>query len=155
MTKPFRVLGLQQIANGRPDNDLLGMLWRDIFGPEIKGGQGRAPEDTDGDMRASMLGSQAAAVVLIRPIDRSGELGVHATTLNQVGLWVDDLAKAVEWMAANSVSFAPGGIHKSVAGHDICFIYPKTSAGFPVTCEGALIELVQAPHDVVAASSAV
>ena len=50
--------------------------------------------------------------------------------------------------------FAPGGIRKGAAGHDICFIHPKGSDEFPVGGEGVLIELVQAPPDVVAALAA-
>ncbi len=54
-------------------------------------------------------------------------------------------------MSANGVRFAPGGIHKGAAGYDICFIQPKSNAGFAIGGEGVLIELVQAPPKVVAA----
>jgi lactoylglutathione lyase len=37
------------------------------------------------------------------------------------------------------VQFTPGGIRKGAAGHDVCFIHPKSA-------EGVLIELVQAPE---------
>ena len=46
--------------------------------------------------------------------------------------------------------FAPGGIRKGAAGHDICFIHPKGNDEFPLGGEGVLIELVQAPPEVVA-----
>jgi lactoylglutathione lyase len=49
------------------------------------------------------------------------------------------------------VRFAPGGIRKGAAGHDICFIHPKGNDEFPVGGEGVLIELVQAPPEVVRA----
>ena len=78
----------------------------------------------------------------------AGATAVHATPLNHVGLWVDDLPKAVEWMTANGVRFAPGGIRKGAAGHDICFIHPKGNDEFPLGGEGVLIELVQAPPEV-------
>jgi lactoylglutathione lyase len=51
------------------------------------------------------------------------------------------------------VRFAPGGIRKGAAGYDICFLHPKSSDEFPVSGEGVLIELVQAPPEVVAALS--
>lgn len=35
--------------------------------------------------------------------------------------------------------------------HDICFIHPKGNDAFPLGGEGVLIELVQAPPEVVAA----
>ena len=75
---------------------------------------------------------------------------MHTTPLNHVGLWVDDLPQAVAWMTANGVRFAPGGIRKGAAGHDICFIHPKGNEEFPLGGEGVLIELVQAPPEVVA-----
>ena len=50
--------------------------------------------------------------------------------------------------------FAPGGIRKGAAGHDICFIHPKGNDAFPIGGEGVLIELVQAPPEVIAAARA-
>ena len=47
--------------------------------------------------------------------------------------------------------FAPGGIRAGAAGHDICFLHPKANDEFPIAGEGVLIELVQAPPEVVAA----
>jgi len=76
---------------------------------------------------------------------------VHTTPLNHIGLWVDDLPKAVEWLGRQGVRFAPGGIRKGAAGHDITFIHPKASDEFPFGGEGVLIELVQAPEEVVRA----
>jgi lactoylglutathione lyase len=76
---------------------------------------------------------------------------VHETPLNHVGLWIDDLPAAVEWLTAQGVRFAPGGIRKGATGHDICFVHPKANAEFPIAGEGVLIELVQAPPEVVAA----
>jgi lactoylglutathione lyase len=90
-------------------------------------------------------------VDLMQPLDPEKKPAVHTTPLNHVGLWVDDLPKAVEWMSAHGVRFAPGGIRQGAAGHDICFIHPKGNDEFPVGGEGVLIELVQAPADVVAA----
>ncbi|MES2956511.1 MAG: VOC family protein, partial [Pseudomonadota bacterium] len=34
---------------------------------------------------------------------------------------------------------------------DICFLHPKANEEFPIAGEGVLIELVQAPPEVVAA----
>ena len=79
---------------------------------------------------------------------------MHATPLNRVGLWVDDLPAAVAWMSARGVRFAPGGIRRGAAGHDVCFIHPKGNEAAPRSGEGVLIELVQAPPEVVQALSA-
>jgi lactoylglutathione lyase len=71
-----------------------------------------------------------------------------------VGLWVDDLAAAVAWLTAQGVRFAPGGVRRGASGHDVAFIHPKANADAPIGGEGVLIELVQAPADVVAAFAA-
>ena len=147
--KPFRILGLQQIAIGGPDKAALRTLWCDIFGLSTKGRFRSERENVDEDICALGHGAHEIEVDLMQPIDPNGKPAVHATPLNHIGLWVDDLPKAVEWMSANGVRFAPGGIRKGAAGHDICFIHPKSNAEFPIAGEGVLIELVQAPPDVI------
>ena len=49
--------------------------------------------------------------------------------------------------------FTPGGIRKGAAGHDVVFVHPKGNDELPLSGEGVLIELVQAPADVIAALS--
>lgn len=68
--------------------------------------------------------------------------------LNHIGLWVDDLPRAVDWMKKKGVRFA-GGIRPGAAGHDISFIHPKGNDEFPISGSGVLIELVQAPPEVI------
>ena len=149
--KPFRILGIQQIAIGGPDKQRLKSLWVDIFGLQVKSTFVSERENVDEDICALGEGPHAVEVDLMQPLDADKKPAVHATPLNHVGLWVDDLPKAVQWMAANGVRFAPGGIRKGAAGHDICFIHPKGSDDFPLSGEGVLIELVQAPAEVIAA----
>ena len=45
--------------------------------------------------------------------------------------------------------FTPGGVRKGAAGFDVTFIHPKGNDDFPVSGEGVLIELVQAPPEVI------
>ena len=149
--KPFRILGIQQIAIGGPDKQRLQKLWVEIFGLQVKGTFVSERENVDEDICVLGQGVHAVEVDLMQPLDPDKKPAVHTTPLNHVGLWVDDLPKAVEWMTANGVRFAPGGIRKGAAGHDICFIHPKASDDFPIGGEGVLIELVQAPPDVVTA----
>jgi lactoylglutathione lyase len=52
------------------------------------------------------------------------------------------------------VRFAPGGIRRGGSGFDICFVHPKGNEQSPVGGEGVLIELVQAPAEVVRAFAA-
>jgi lactoylglutathione lyase len=149
--KPFRILGIQQIAIGGPDKQRLRALWVDIFGLAVKGNFRSEHENVDEDICAVGSGPSEVEVDLMQPIDPEGKPAVHATPLNHVGLWVDDLPAAVAWMTARGVRFAPGGIRKGAAGHDICFIHPKGNDQYPLGGEGVLIELVQAPAEVVAA----
>ena len=150
-SKPFRILGIQQIAIGGIDKRRLKTLWVDIFGLSVTSSFVSERENVDEDICALGKGLHAVEVDLMQPLDMTKKPAVHSTPLNHVGLWVDDLPKAVEWMAANGVRFAPGGIRQGAAGHDICFIHPKGNEEFPVGGEGVLIELVQAPPEVVAA----
>ena len=46
--------------------------------------------------------------------------------------------------------FTPGGIRRGAAGHDVCFIHPKPSTDKPESGQGVLIELVQAPAELLA-----
>ena len=149
--RPFRILGLQQIAIGAPDKAALRTLWCDIFGLATKGAFRSERENVDEDICALGRGAHEVEVDLMQPIDPAAKPAVHATPLNHVGLWVDDLPRAVAWMTAQGVRFAPGGIRKGAAGHDICFIHPKSSAEAPIGGAGVLIELVQAPPEVIAA----
>jgi lactoylglutathione lyase len=151
MSKPFKILGIQQIAIGGPDKSKLKSLWVDMFGLQVKSTFVSERENVDEDICALGSGPTAVEVDLMQPLDIEKKPAVHATPLNHVGLWVDDLPKAVEWMTANGVRFAPGGIRKGAAGYDICFIHPKGNDEFPVGGEGVLIELVQAPPEVVQA----
>ena len=151
--KPFRILGLQQVAIGGPSKKRLRALWVDIFGLSITTTFASERENVDEDACALGRGPHAVEVDLMQPLDPEKKPAVHATPLNHVGLWVDDLPQAVAWMAAHGVRFAPGGIRKGATGHDICFIHPKGNEEFPLGGEGVLIELVQAPPEVIAALS--
>ena len=151
MTQPFRILGLQQIAIGGTDKQRLRALWVDMLGLTVKGSFVSERENVDEDICALGQGVHAVEVDLMQPLDADKKPAVQATPLNHVGLWVDDLPAAVQWMTARGVRFAPGGIRKGAAGHDICFIHPKGNDEFPLGGEGVLIELVQAPPEVLAA----
>ena len=154
MTRPFKVLGIQQIAIGGLDKQRLGRLWIDMLGLQLTGNFRSERENVDEDIAALGSGPFKVEVDLMQPLDPDKKPAVHATPLNHVGLWVDDLPKAVEWLTAQGVRFAPGGIRKGAAGYDITFLHPKASDDFSIAGEGVLIELVQAPPEVIAAFSA-
>jgi lactoylglutathione lyase len=152
--RPFKVLGIQQIAIGGPDKLRLRTLWVDLFGLEVTGTYKSERENVDEDICALGQGPLKVEVDLMQPLDAEKKPAVHATPLNHVGLWIDDLPAAVQWLAAQGVRFAPGGIRRGGAGFDICFVHPKGNEEFPVGGEGVLIELVQAPPEVVKAFAA-
>ena len=152
--KPFRILGIQQVAIGGPSKERLKSLWVDMLGLEVTGTFKSERENVDEDICAMGTGPYKVEVDLMQPLDPEKKPAVHTTPLNHVGLWIDDLPKAVEWLTARGVRFAPGGIRKGAAGHDITYLHPKASDDFPIAGEGVLIELVQAPPEVIAAFSA-
>ena len=149
--RPFRVLGLQQIAVGGTDKGALRKLWIDLLGLELAGTYKSESENVDEDIARAGAGPFAVEVDLMQPLDPERKPKVHDPALNHVGLWVDDLRAAVAWLESRGMRFTPGGIRKGAAGHDVCFIHPKGSAESPASGEGVLIELVQAPPDVIAA----
>jgi lactoylglutathione lyase len=145
------VLGIQQIAIGGPDKNRLRTLWVDMLGLEVTGNFRSERENVDEDICAMGQGVHRVEVDLMQPLDPDKKPAVHNTPLNHVGLWIDDLPAAVAWLSAQGVRFAPGGIRQGAAGYDICFLHPKSNDQFPIAGEGVLIELVQAPPEVVAA----
>ena len=149
--RPFRVLGIQQVAIGGTDKGRMKKLWVDMLGLEQTGTFQSERENVDEDILAMGKGAFKVEVDIMQPMDIDKKPAVHATPLNHIGLWIDDLPKAVEWLTANGVRFAPGGIRKGAAGYDITFLHPKSNDEFPIAGEGVLIELVQAPADVIAA----
>jgi lactoylglutathione lyase len=154
-TRPFTVLGIQQVAIGGPSKQALRRLWVDTLGLEVTGQFVSERENVDEDICAIGMGAFKVEVDLMQPIDPDKKPAVHTTPLNHIGLWIDDLPRAVEWLTAHGMRFAPGGIRKGAAGHDICFVHPKGNEQFPIGGEGVLIELVQAPPEVIAALQAV
>jgi lactoylglutathione lyase len=149
--RPFKILGIQQIAIGGPSKERLRTLWVEMFGLAVTGNFASERENVDEDICAMGAGPFKVEVDLMQPLDPEKKPAVHATPLNHVGLWVDDLPVAVEWLTAKGVRFAPGGIRKGAAGYDITFLHPKANDEFPIAGEGVLIELVQAPPEVIAA----
>lgn len=147
--RPFKVLGIQQIAIGGLDKEKMKKLWVDSLGLTITGNFKSERENVDEDIAAIGSGPLKVEVDLMQPVDPEKKPAVHNTPLNHIGLWIDDLPTAVEWLSANGVRFAPGGIRKGAAGFDITFLHPKGNEEHPISGEGVLVELVQAPPEVI------
>jgi len=146
--RPFKVLGIQQIAVSGLDKTRLRSLWVETLGLELSGTYRSESENVDEDIAVLGAGTLKVEVDLMQPLDPEGKPRVQTPPLNHVGLWIDDLPAAVEWLGNRGVRFAPGGIRKGASGFDICFIHPKGSDELPIGGEGVLIELVQAPPEV-------
>lgn len=146
--RPFRVLGVQQIAVGSSDKTALRRLWVETLGLRPAGHYRSERENVDEDIVEMGRGPHKVEVDLMQPIDPAGRPRVHEPALNHVGLWVDDLSAAVRWLQERGVRFTPGGIRTGAAGHDVCFIHPKGAGDAPIGGEGVLIELVQAPPEI-------
>src|SRR3954468_13919858 len=103
--RPFRVLGVQQIAIGGPDKLRLQKLWVDLFGLEVTGTFRSDREKVAEEILGLGNGPFKVEVDLMQPLDPEKKPAVHTTPLNHVGLWVDKLPAAVEWLAAQGLRF--------------------------------------------------
>jgi len=80
-------------------------------------------------------------VDLMAPLNPEKSPKVHIPALNHIGLWVDDLPACVDYLEKNDMKCV-GGIRKGASGFDVTFVHPKSACG-------VLVELVQAPEDVI------
>jgi len=149
-SRPFRVLGIQQVAIGGEDRAALRRLWVETLGVTKTGEYESASENVREDILTLGNGALAVEIDLMEPLDLEGRPRVDNPALNHIGLWVDDLQAAVEWLTGEGMRFTPGGIRQGASGHDVCFIHPKPNDQWPLSGEGVLIELVQAPNTVIA-----
>ena len=149
--RPFSVLGIQQVAVGGLDKNKLRAFWVDTLGLRYSSSFISEKENVDEDICELGHGAFKVEVDLMQPINADKKPKVHEPALNHIGLWIDNLNAAVEWLTEQGVRFTPGGIRKGAAGYDVCFIHPKGNEDFPIGAEGVLVELVQAPDDVIKA----
>lgn len=151
MDRPFKILGIQQIAVGGLSKDKLASFWCGILGLTKVHEFQSERENVDEDILQIGEGVHAVEVDIMQPLDPEKKPKVHEPQLNHIGLWVDDLKAAVDWMISKGVRFTPGGIRKGASGYDVCFVHPKGNDEFPISAEGVLVELVQAPPEVIQA----
>ncbi len=149
--RPFKVLGLQQIAIGGLDKKTLSSLWVDTFGLTKSGNFRSEKENVDEDIIQLGKGAATVEVDLMQPVDPNKSPKVHEPALNHIGLWVDNLPACVEHLTQQGVRFTPGGIRKGASGFDVTFIHPKGNEKTPLSGAGVLIELVQAPPHIIEA----
>src|SRR5210317_560981 len=96
--RPFRVLGIQQIAVGGLDKERLRTLWVDTLGLELTGTYQSDSENVDEDIAVTGSGPFRVGVDLLQPPGPVRKPQVQSPPLNHIGLWVDDLQAAVTWL---------------------------------------------------------
>ncbi|MBM9545836.1 VOC family protein [Leptospira sp. 201903074] len=153
MSRPFKVLGIQQVAIGGESKEKLSKFWVDVMGLTKVSDYKSEKENVDEDILSMGNGPFKVEIDLMQPIDPNKSPKVHDPKLNHIGLWIDKLEECVEYLTKQGVRFTPGGIRKGAAGYNVCFIHPKGNEEFPLCSEGVLVELVQAPEDVIKALS--
>ena len=147
--RPFSILGIQQIAVGGADKQKLRSFWVDLLGLSYRDTFVSESENVDEDICEMAVGDFVVEVDLMQPLDADKKPRVDTPALNHVGLWVDNLSAAVDWLTQQGLRFTPGGIRKGAAGYDVCFVHPKGNEEFPLSSQGVLVELVQAPDSVI------
>lgn len=152
--RPFRVLGVQQVAVGSLDRAGMHRFWVELLGFSPDGVYRSDAENVDEEITSVGVGVGRVEVDLMQPVDPSKSPKVHDPALNHFGLWIDDLRSAVEWLGARGVRFTPGGIRRGASGHEVCFVHPKGNDAAPIGAGGVLLELVQAPESLVSAVDA-
>ena len=143
--RSFRILGIQQVAIGGLDKHALSAFWVDTLGIEKVGTYKAEKENVDEDILKLGKGVHAVEIDIMQPLNPDVAPKVHIPALNHLGLWVDNLPACVTELEGKGIKFTPGGIRKGASGFDVCFIHPKSALG-------VLVELVQAPADVIAAN---
>ena len=140
----FRVLGLQQVAIGNLSKDALSKFWVGHLGVKKVHSFTSEKENVDEDVLTIGRGTLGKVEIdLMAPLDPEKSPKVHIPALNHIGLWVDNLPNAVEYCNKNDIRVV-GGIRKGASGYDITFVHPKSAGGI-------LLELVQAPPEVIEA----
>ena len=151
MSRPFKIIGVHHIAIGNADLGRLRHLWGDVLGLSVGEPFVLASENVTGSIARLEAGPYTVEVDLLQPLDAEKKPVPHLPPLNHIAFWVDHLPEAVECLAAQGVRFTPGGIRKGADGREMAFIHPKANEEYPISGEGVMIELVQAPPEVVAA----
>ncbi|KAI9992058.1 hypothetical protein PInf_017439 [Phytophthora infestans] len=142
-------------AVGGPSKSALSALWVDTFGLMKEGSFRSEKENVDEAILQCGKGPFAVEVDIMQPIDPDKAPKVHVPPINHIGLWIDDLPACVNELTDKGVRITPGGIRKGAAGISVAFIHPKGNDATALSGEGVLIELVQAPDNIIKAFEAI
>jgi lactoylglutathione lyase len=135
---------LQQVALGNLAKQDLSKFWIDVMGLEKVKSFTSEKENVNEDVLKVGKGVLGTVEVdIMAPLDPEKSPKVHIPALNHIGLWIDDLELAVKQLEGEGIKVL-GGIRPGASGHNVTFLHPKS-------CCGVLVELVQAPEEVVKA----
>ena len=130
------------MAIGNLDKQKLGDFWINHMGLTKVKDFTSEKENVDEDVLTIGKGPLGTVEIdLMAPLDPEKSPKVHIPALNHIGLWVDNLENAVEYCEKNEIKVV-GGIRMGASGHNVTFVHPKSACGI-------LLELVQAPKDVI------
>ena len=138
--RPFRILGVQQIAIGAVKKESLENFFINLLGIEKTG----TFESQSENVRESICNIEGIEIDLMEPICEHSKPSPHKPGLNHIGLWVDNIEAAFEWLEAQGVRMAPGGIRAGASGHRVFFTHPKGSESKPIGSH-ILLEFVEHP----------
>ena len=128
--KPYRILGVQQVAIGGANLSALTDLWTDAFDAKKIGDFQSESENVDENIMTLGKGPLGTIEIdLMTSLNPDKKPNPSSPALNHLGLWVDDINACYDHMQSAGYVFAPGGIRKGAAGHDICFLHPKPKQG--------------------------
>ena len=125
--RPFKVLGIQQIAIGALSKSRLQTLWVDMFGLQKTGTFQSERENVDEDICTIGAGPFKVEVDLMQPLDPEKKPAVHTTPLNHVGLWIDDLPQAVSWLTAKAYALPQAASAKAQQALTSALFTPKAT----------------------------
>jgi len=78
-----------------------------LLGLEVTGTFRSERENVDEDICCLGSGASRVEVDLMEPLDPDGKASGPHDAAEPHGLWVDDLPRAVEWLTAQGLRFAP------------------------------------------------
>lgn len=153
-SRPFKVLGIQQVAMAGEKNSALVHFWSDILqlGPS-NSSIVFTPENIRTEVFNLGKGNASTILNLMMPLDSTAKPNVAKRSLHHIGLWVDNLEQCVEFLKGKGVRFVPEKdgklIRRGALGWNVAFIHPQSNTEFPVSGSGVLIQLAQAPNSMI------
>ena len=84
--RPFKVLGVQQVAIGAPNKKPLQEFWVELLGITKIGNYESAAENVNEDICQIGAGAFAVEIDLMQPLDPERSPKVHVPPLNHIGL---------------------------------------------------------------------